>query len=163
MKNIKNITENFIDLILRISQAIFPKKIVELEKKILSVEVVLYIIFGVLTTLVNIGFFSLFVYAFNIEENISNIFAIIIAVLFAYVTNKDLVFNSAARTFKEKFSEFIKFMIGRAFTMIVELAGFFVMFNLLNIQELISKIVITIIVIILNFFISKFFAFKKHN
>lgn len=161
MKKIRSLTQSFIDLIMRISQKILPNKIVEIEKKFLSVEVVLYIIFGVLTTLVNIGFFSLFVYAFGIEENTSNIFAIIIAVLFAYVTNKDLVFNSAAITFKEKFSEFIKFMIGRAFTMVVELAGFFVMFNLIHIQELISKIVITVIVIILNFFISKFFAFKK--
>ena len=52
-------------------------------------------------------------------------------------------------------------MLGRLFTMVVESFGFFLMFNLFGIQELISKISITIIVIILNFFISKFFAFKK--
>ena len=61
----------------------------------------------------------------------------------------------------EKILEFFKFMLGRAFTMVVELIGFYLLFNILGIQKLISKTLITVIVIILNFFISKFFAFKK--
>ncbi|MBR2744645.1 MAG: GtrA family protein [Clostridia bacterium] len=161
MKKIQSITQKFIDFILKISKKIFPKKLYDIEEKFLSVEVVLYIVFGVLTTIVNIGVFSLLTYAFKLEENISNIIAIIAAVLFAYFTNKDLVFNSQAVTLKQKSGEFIKFMIGRAFTMIVEMLGFFLLFNILGIQKLISKTLITIIVIILNFFISKFFAFKK--
>lgn len=96
------------------------------------------------------------------EENISNAIAIILAVLFAYFTNKDLVFNSKAESFKEKILEFFKFMLGRAFTMFVELIGFYLLFNILGIQKLISKTLITVIVIILNFFISKFFAFKNN-
>jgi len=163
MKKIQSITQKFIDFILKISKKIFPKKIYDIEEKFLSVEVVLYIVFGVLTTIVNIGVFSLLTYAFKLEENISNIIAIIAAVLFAYFTNKDLVFNSQAVTLKQKSGEFIKFMIGRAFTMVVEMLGFFLLFNILGIQKLISKTLITIIVIILNFFISKFFAFKKNK
>ena len=158
---VRSLTQKFIDFILKISKKIFPKKLYDIEEKFLSVEVVLYIVFGVLTTIVNIGVFSLLTYAFKLEENISNIIAIIAAVLFAYFTNKDLVFNSQAVTLKQKSGEFIKFMSGRAFTMIVEMLGFFLLFNILGIQKLISKTLITIIVIILNFFISKFFAFKK--
>ncbi len=52
-------------------------------------------------------------------------------------------------------------MLGRAFTMIFEIVGFYLLFNIAGFHKLVSKIVITIIVIILNFFISKFFAFKK--
>lgn len=163
MEEIKNITKKFIDFILNISKKIFPKKIIEIEEKILSIEIVLYIFFGVLTTLVNIGFFSLLTYTFNLEENLSNIIAIIIAVLFAYFTNKGLVFNSKASTCKEKTIEFLKFMLGRAFTMVIELVGFYLMFNIIGIKKLISKITITILVIILNFFISKFFAFNKKS
>jgi len=161
MKIIKDLTQKLIDFILKISEKIFPKKLFEFEKKILSIEVVLYIIFGILTTIVNIGTFSLFTSAFRWEENLSNIIAILIAVLFAYFTNKGLVFNSKASTFKEKLTEFSKFMLGRAFTMAVELLGFYLLFNIIGIHKLISKTIITILVIILNFFISKFFAFKK--
>lgn len=161
MKKIKNLTQNFINIILKIFEKIFPKKLFEISQKFLTVEVVLYIIFGVLTTIVNIGTFAIFTSCMKFEENFANIIAIVLAVLFAYFTNKNLVFNSKATTLKEKFREFLKFMLGRAFTMIIELVGFYLLFNLLSIQELLSKTIITILVIILNFFISKFFAFKK--
>ncbi|MBP3707909.1 MAG: GtrA family protein [Clostridia bacterium] len=160
MELIKNITQTLIDFILKISEKIFPKKLLELEKKLLSVEIVLYIFFGVLTTLINIGTFSLLRYKFNLQQNLANIVAIIIAVLFAYFTNKGLVFNSQAVTLKDKLTEFGKFMLGRAFTMVVELVGCYLMFKVSFIPEIVSKITITILVIILNFFISKFFAFK---
>ena len=161
MKKIKNLTQKLIDFILKVSEKIFPKKFLEIEKKFLTIEVVLYIFFGVFTTIVNIGSFSLLTSVFKLEENFSNIIAIVLSVLFAYFTNKGLVFNSKASTFKEKVAEFSKFMLGRAFTMVVELVGFYLLFNVIGIHKLISKTVITVLVIILNFFISKFFAFKK--
>lgn len=161
MEKIKKITQNTINYILKISEKILPKKLVEIEQKFLTIEVVLYIIFGVLTTIINIGSFAILTSFINLEENLANIIAIIIAVLFAYFTNKGLVFNSKASTFKEKTYEFFRFMIGRAFTMIIEFLGFYLLFNIIGLQKLISKTTITILVIILNFFISKFFAFKK--
>lgn len=136
------------------------EKLNEIIKKVLTKEVIFYAIFGVLTTVVNISVFYLLTLT-GLDENISNFIAIIIAVLFAYFTNRKIVFNSTATTFKENLKEFYKFMLGRAFTMIVELAGFYLLFNIIGIQELISKCFITVLVIILNFFISKFFAFKK--
>lgn len=137
------------------------EKILELIKKFCTKEVIFYAIFGLLTTFVNIGVFYLFTNFVHLEENLANIIAIILAILFAYFTNKKLVFHSKACGLKENFNEFVKFILGRSFTMIIELVGFFVMFNILHIQELISKLTITILVIVLNFFISKFFAFKK--
>lgn len=131
-------------------------KIMNLVKKVLTKEVISYTIFGVLTTLVNFFSFYILVRVFNIEENLSNGIAIVLSILFAYITNSIFVFNS-----KLNFSEFFKFIIGRAFTFFIEMFGFFVMFNLIHIPDLISKLVITIVVIILNFFISKYFAFKK--
>lgn len=137
------------------------EKFKELIKKVCTKEVIFYGVFGILTTVINIGLFYILNSLFNVEENLSNNIAIVAAVLFAYFTNRKLVFNSKANGFKEKFIEFCKFMLGRLFTMIIESLGFFALFNLLGIQELISKILITVIVVILNFFISKFFAFKK--
>lgn len=136
------------------------EKIKELIKKICTKEIIFYAIFGVLTTIVNIGTFALMTKVLKLDENISNVIAIILAVLFAYITNKDLVFHSQAKKLKEKTKEFIKFIAGRAFTMIVEFVGCYLMFKL-PIPEMISKCIITVLVIVLNFFISKFFAFRK--
>ena len=136
------------------------EKVKELIKKVCTKEVIFYAIFGLLTTIVNIGTFALMTKILKWNENISNVIAIILAVLFAYITNKDLVFHSQAKKIKEKTKEFIKFIAGRAFTMVFEFVGCYLMFKL-PIPEIISKCIITVLVIVLNFFISKFFAFKK--
>lgn len=161
MEKIKEITQKFINVVMKISKKILPKKLIKIEEKLMTVEIVLYILFGIFTTVVNIGLFSIMTSIFKVEENLANSIAIIIAVLFAYFTNKDLVFNSNAQNFKQKLYEFFKFMLGRAFTMILEFVGFYLFFNIIGIPRLISKTAITIIVIIVNYFISKFFAFKK--
>ncbi len=136
------------------------EKIKKITEKILTKEVILYIIFGLLTTIINLGSFYVLNSLWKWNENIANLIAILLAVLVAYLTNKDLVFHSEASGIKEKLQEFFKFMVGRAFTMIVEFLGGFVLFQT-AIPEMISKAFITVIVIILNFFISKFFAFSK--
>ena len=84
------------------------EKIKELLKKVLTREVILYIIFGVLTTLINLGSFYIMFEILHWNENTSNMIAIILAVLFAYITNKDLVFHSKAGNAKEKLIEFWK-------------------------------------------------------
>lgn len=135
-------------------------KLKKIMKEVFTKEVILYAIFGIFTTIVNIGSFYIFTNIIKINENISNIIAILLAVLFAYFTNKDLVFHSEAKGKKDKIKEFTKFLSGRAFTMVIEWGGCALLF-LSPIPEMISKLFMTVIVIILNFFISKFFAFKK--
>lgn len=138
--------------------------------KFLTKEVISYIIFGVLTTLVNIVISFILKAIFNVEGNISSTIGIIASILFAYFTNKKWVFDSKATGFKENVFEFGKFILGRAFTMVIEILGVFLLNDILhtfygifsdNIAFLLNKCIITVIVIILNFFISKFFAFKK--
>ncbi len=143
----------------------FIKKILSNKfiSKFLTKEVILYVVFGVLTTLVNIGSFYVMTTFFHINENTANNIAIVLAVLVAYFTNKDLVFHSEAQGFGEKFIEFCKFILGRLLTMFIESFGGSLMFKYLPIPTIISKCLITVIVIILNFFISKFFAFKSSN
>lgn len=137
------------------------EKLKDLIKKFCTKEILFYAIFGVFTTVVNIGAFSLFTYVFHLNENLSNAIAISLAVIFAYFTNKDLVFHSEAKDFKQKLTEFGKFILGRAFTMVVEYFGCLLLFTVCPIPQIISKCIITVVVIILNFFISKFFAFRK--
>ncbi len=132
----------------------------EIIKKFCTKEIILYIIFGIFTTLANIGSFYIMNSILKWNENLSNIIAILIAIIFAYITNKDLVFHSQAKENKEKLFEFVKFMLGRTITMILEFVGGLILFKF-PIPKIITKTGLTVIVIILNFFISKFFAFKS--
>jgi putative flippase GtrA len=135
-----------------------------LIKKFMTKEVMLYGVFGVLTTIVNLAISYFLEGACHIDGAIASAVGILVAVLFAYFTNRRMVFNSTANNFKEKFQEFWKFMLGRAFTMILEEGGVIVFYNILNCPFVPVKLTFTIFVIILNFFISKFFAFKhKEN
>lgn len=138
------------------------EKIKGIIQKVLTKEVMLYIAFGLFTTVVNLGSFYVLNTLLHVDENVSNFVAILLAVLFAYITNKDLVFHSKAEGAREKLTEFFKFMLGRAFTMVLEFVGGLILFKT-AIPAIISKCFITVIVIILNFFISKFFAFKTEK
>lgn len=136
-------------------------KIKKLIKKLCTKEVIFYAVFGVLTTIINIGSFYLLTKYLHVEDNSANIIAISLAVVVAYFTNKDLVFHSQADEFGEKVVEFCKFILGRLFTMAFEYIGCALLFKYVPIPAIISKCIVTVLVIILNFFISKFFAFKS--
>ncbi len=146
------------------------EKINELVKKVFTKEVISYAIFGILTTVVNIIISYILKAIFRVEGNIASTIGIICSILFAYFTNRKWVFVSKANGTREKLTEFGKFILGRAFTMIIEIIGVFLLNDVIhmfygllsdNIAYLINKCIITVIVIILNFFISKFFAFKR--
>ena len=148
------------------------EKLNGIVKKVLNKEVILYIVFGILTTVVNIVTSYVLKAFFNVEGNIASTIGIIVCVLFAYFTNRKWVFQTYATTIKEKWVEFGRFILGRAFTMVVEIVGVFLLNDIIhafygiftdNTAYLINKLIMTVIVIILNFFISKFFAFKDPN
>ena len=138
------------------------EKISKIAKKLLTKEVILYIVFGLITTIINLGSFYIMDSILGWNENLANGIAIILAILFAYITNKDMVFHSNAITLKHRVTQFSKFMMGRAFTMVIEMLGGVFLF-MLPIPNIISKIILTVIVVILNYFISKFFAFKNNK
>lgn len=138
------------------------EKINKLIKKLLDRDVILYIIFGILTTLVNFVTFYILNSLMKVNANISNLVAIPLAILFAYFTNRKWVFHTQAKGFKENFNEFCKFITGRAVTMIIEFFGCMLLF-MIPIPEIVSKLIVSVIIVILNFFISKFFAFKQKD
>lgn len=138
------------------------QKIMEKVKKVLNREVIFYLIFGVLSTIINLGSFYILNTLLFVNENLANFIAIILAVLFAYFTNKDLVFHSEVKTFKDKIIQFLKFMSGRAFTLAVEFFGGLLLFKI-PIPNMITKTFLTVIVVILNYFISKYFAFNSKS
>ena len=130
----------------------------KVKNKIFTKEVILYGVFGIPTTIINLAISYLLENKMN--GAIASAIGIIAAIIFAYFTNRKLVFNSEAVGFKQNFKEFLKFVAGRALTMIIEEGGVILFYNVMKMPFRPVKLSLTIIVIILNFFISKFFAFK---
>ena len=132
-------------------------------KKLISKETILYIIFGVLTTIVNLISYYLFSNIISINYLISNTISWIISVSFAYITNKFYVFNSKDKSKDIIIKEFIKFVNCRLTSGIIEMILLFLLVDMLAVNDIISKLVIGVIVVILNFIFSKLFVFKKLN
>lgn len=128
------------------------------SKIINSKEVVLYIIFGVLTTLVNIVSYLLLAKIFGINNLFSNVMAWGISIVFAYITNRIFVFESKN---KNILYEFALFVTGRGLSGILDSVLFYVLVVWLMFDDVISKIVINIIVIIINYVLSKEIIFKE--
>lgn len=125
-------------------------------------EIFNYLICGVIATVINIGVFALFNYF--LSENlyqVSNIIAILASVFFQYFSNRFFVFERKEQTKKEVWIEFGKFMSARAVTALLDIAIMYIGVSLLFINELIMKVFTNIIVIILNYILSKFIVFTK--
>lgn len=123
-------------------------------------EVLLYLFFGGCTTLVNIVSFLILRYL-NINLYASNVIAWLISVFFAFVTNKLFVFESDSKDIKKTFIECIYFFGCRLLSLLFDMGIMYLLVNVLNVNEVISKIVSNIFVIIINYFFSKLIVFKK--
>lgn len=119
---------------------------------------ILYIFFGGLTTLINIAVYSLFYYFVKIGNIPSNIVAWILAVFFAFVTNKLYVFESKSGSV---WYELATFLVCRAGTGLLDLGIMYLSVDVLKLNELIMKILSNVIVIVLNYVFSKLIIFKK--
>lgn len=119
-----------------------------------------YLFFGGCTTLVNLVIFNVLVYTFHINYTVSNIISVIAAILFAYVVNKLFVFSSSCSSWKEVFLEFYRFVLGRLSTMFIEVGGVDVLVQFIGQAKWLAKLETQVIVVIVNYFISKFLVFK---
>ena len=139
------------------------EKVKELIKKVCTKEVILYVVFGVLTTVVSLVTYYICVGTFLNAENaiqlqIANIIAWIVSVAFAYITNRKFVFES---TNKNKLGEATKFVTSRIATLLMDMLIMFLGVTLLKLNHGIIKIISQVIVIVANYVFSKIFVFKK--
>ena len=98
----------------------------------------------------------------GIRVNISEIFAFILALIFAYWVNKTIVFNSKCENFKELIKEMFSFTSCRIFTEIISI-GLMNLAVIIRMNDIIMKVIANIVVIILNFILSKLIIFKKKD
>ena len=126
-------------------------------------KIILYLVFGGFTTLVNIISYYIFAHVLNCSVMFSTIISWVLAVLFAYLTNRKLVFDSKASTKKDVVKEIISFFSCRIFTGIIDWVGMYVLVEKLHLNDMVIKIILNIIVIILNYIFSKLIVFKDKN
>lgn len=124
-------------------------------------ETILYIIFGILTTAVNWVVCLPLHYKLGLSAAISNDIAWVVAVLFAYFTNKAFVFNSSGWKMKSILPEMLKFFAARFLTGRLETIILSVTVDHLGLNAILWKIITAIAVIVLNYIFSKLLIFRK--
>ena len=136
-------------------------KIIELCKKYKSV--ILYLVFGVLTTVVNIVAYFLLDFNRLFNTVINTSIAWVVAVIFAYVTNKKWVFDSKVEGFKDNFKEMMSFFGCRIATGLMDVGIMFVFVDILRYDDMIIKIASNVLVVILNYVGSKLLVFRNKD
>ena len=134
-------------------------KIINLFKK--YEEIIRYGFFGVLTTVVNFIVFYYFNSVLETSYIYANSLAIIISIIFAYVTNKKFVFKSQTHTFKQTFYEFLNFISLRLVSGIFDMVSMYLLIDGIGIDTNISKVLTPFIVVVSNYIFSKLFIFKN--
>lgn len=124
-------------------------------------EMFLYLFFGGLTTVINISVYFVCYYYLKISNTAGNVAAWILAVLFAYITNKLWVFGSRAHDKKTVLREMSQFFGCRLGTGLLELAIMYLCVDVLAYNAGTMKIITNVIVIILNYAASKLLIFVK--
>lgn len=120
------------------------------------VELVVYVIVGGLTTLVNFIVFFICTSA-SMYWFFANVISWVFAVLFAYITNRKFVFKSSDNDTKKEFLQFVGL---RLVTLVIESALLFVCIQLMAMNENISKIIVSFVTVIGNYVFCKFLIFK---
>lgn len=149
------------DFCLKILEKIYLKKLADWYRK--HKEGMRYLIFGALTTILNIIAYAVLYYLFHISNAVSNILAWIIGATFAYITNKLYVFNSKVNTKTELLKEIVYFYGCRLLTLVVDEGIMIVTVDKFCWNGILMKIIANIIVIILNFIFSKILIFKNNQ
>ena len=124
-------------------------------------ELILYMFFGGLTTLVNWGLYWLLANPLGVPYLWATAIAQIASILFAYVTNRIWVFQSKARGFREVSLEMLRFFGARGVSFFLDLGCMYVGVDLLHINDTWMKLLANILVIIANYVFSKVFVFRK--
>ena len=124
-------------------------------------EVLLYLVFGGLTTVVSLVSFWLCVYPLKLNVLVANVISWICAVTFAYFTTARWVFEARPETRGEKLRQFVSFYAGRLAILGVEELLLLVFVTWLGCNEMLIKLIAQVVVVILNYVISKLLVFRK--
>lgn len=128
-------------------------------------EIISYLIFGVLTTVISLATYYLLVYTIldpnkGFELQIANIISWIAAVTFAYSTNRKYVFKSNK---EKRLKEAFNFYLSRLSTLLIDMFLMWLLVTKLSFNDKVIKMIVQIVVIVLNYVFSKFLVFGKQS
>lgn len=124
-------------------------------------EIINYLIFGVLTTIVNYISYIILTKVCNIDYLVSTVIAQVIAIIFAYITNKIFVFQSKNLSKKEFLKEMFSFFGFRILSLFLDMGFMYIFVDMLHLNDVIMKLVSNVLIVIANYIFSKLFIFKK--
>ena len=124
-------------------------------------ELILYVVFGGLTTLVSFVSYWIFVDLFHIYYMAATVLSWIVSVTFAYVTNRKWVFESRAHGFRAVCLEAASFYACRLVSGVLEMGLMYGGVDLLRLNDKVVKLAANVIVIIANYILSKLIVFRK--
>ncbi len=134
-------------------------------KDIISFEMLKYMAVGVFTVIIDVGIYTLCYKLIPLEKYIltglSTIISWVAATLFAFFANKIFVFNSRNVSRKHFWFEFLTFVGGRIVTLILSMVLLILMIDFWSLDYFWSKVIVNILVIIINYVVSKTLTFKK--
>ena len=118
-----------------------------------------------MTTVISLATYYICVYTFlnpnnSFQLQIANIISWIVGVAFAYITNRKFVFESKNQ---EKIKEAGKFIMSRITTLLIDMFIMFLGVTILKLNDKIIKLVSQVLVIVMNYVLSKIIVFKKNN
>ena len=124
-------------------------------------ELILYVFFGGLTTLVNWGGYWLLADVFGVPYLWATAIAQILSILFAYVTNRIWVFQSEARGAKGIALEMLRFFGARGASFVLDILLMYVGVDLLGVDDKWMKLLSNIVIVLVNYGLSKLFVFRR--
>lgn len=127
----------------------------KIDKKVIN-----YIIFGIMTTAVNVITFYI-LDKLKIEYKINTTISNFISIIFAYVTNKIFVFESKSWEIKFIVKEMTKFFLSRLGTYFLDIFSMCIFVEIFLFNNMISKILANILVVVANYILSKFYIFRE--
>ncbi|WP_071393148.1 GtrA family protein [Bacillus tuaregi] len=123
-------------------------------------EIISYLFFGFLTTAVNIVSFWLLNQYAAMDYRLATTIAWVLSVLFAFITNKLFVFNSKTLDFASIMKELTSFLFFRLLSYLLDIFTMIILVEIVLTSSLTAKIIANILVVIFNYFASKFIIFK---
>lgn len=129
-------------------------------RRLLEVESFRYVVVGGLTTGINVGAFYILTLA-GIDYRVANTLAFVLSVLFAYFANEGFVFRSTVMEVRWRMKRGLQFLAMRLASYGVDMGLMLLLVGLLSFHSLPSKIGVNVVVILLNYVISKFHIFKE--
>ena len=124
-------------------------------------ELILYVFFGGLTTLVDWGSYWVMTDLLRVDYMAAAFLSQVISILFAYVTNRRFVFESRVHGAAAIVAEMVKFFGARGASLLLNMLVMYVGVDMLHMNDKLIKVMASVLVVIANYIFSKLFVFRK--